>query len=324
MILADATVECTHDGSAVVGNGAIYKKERNVDLQFELESNDVDSMSNTFAQKDTIFSTTNKTVAFSFTTVLGKLGTTGLTVTDTIADGVADMMKISNLTMADGTPVGGLKVFDFTPNSTRQGAGEVTVKTPDRTVVIEKANAVVSISVSKGGETELKFDVTGVVKSDTTGQTNTLSDPVKPKASVLTTTDGINTGVTVNSQIVDPLSVSFGMNIDRNYARGLTEILNIINNADHQLSISAYLSSGKFEEGYDAIVSGTEIAVQVDFEDTSDTVLWGLSIPKAKVMNTPNRNNTDGVYAIEKQYRCRPTAGNDNFTLKYYSDIAAA
>ena len=324
MILTGATVEVTHDGSTVVSNGAIYKKERDVSLQFELESTEVDAMSNTFAQKDTIFATTNKTVTLSFTTVLGVMGETGQTSSDTLADGVADMMKIANLSMAEGTAVGGLKVFDFTPNSTRKGVGEVTVKTEDRTVVIEKASATLSISVNKGGEAELKFDVYGVVKSDTTGQTNTLSDPVKPKASVLTTTDGVNTGVTVDGNTIDPLSVTFGMNIDRNYARGLKEILNIINNADHQVSIGAYLSSSEFEEGYDAIIAGTEIAVQVDFEDTSDSVLWGLSVPKAKVMNTPNRSETDGVYSVEKQYRCRPTAGNDNFTLKYYSGITSS
>lgn len=319
MILTGATVEVTNDGNGAVTKGAIYKNERDVSLAFELESKDIKPQSNTFAQGDTIFATVNKTASLSFTTVLGALNET-----TTIEDGVVDMLKLSNLTMAEGTAVGGKKVFDFTPNSTKSGGGEMTIKTTDRTVVIEQVASVMSINLDKGGETELKFDVTGVVKSDTTGQSNTLSDPAKPKASVLTTTDGINTGVTVNGNIVDPMSIKFGMNLETNYAKGLTEILNIINNADHQISISAYLSSGVFEEGFDSIVSGDEVAIQVDFEDTADVVMWGLSVPKAKVMNTPNRGDTDGAYSIEKQYRARPTSGNDNFTLKYYSAIAAA
>lgn len=319
MVLTGATFEVTNDGTQVVSKGPIYKNERHLDLQFELESNETSEQSNVFAQKDTIFATKNKTVSFNFSTVLG-----ALTETTTLNDGLVDLLMVSNLSMVEGTAVGGKKVFDFTPTSERKGLGSILVKTVDRTIEIEQVSASISIEMSKGEETKLSFDVTGVVKTDTSGQTNTLVDPVKPKASVLSTTDGINTGISVNSNELDAISVNFTSNLDRKIVKGLVETQNLINDADYQLSVNAYLSSGTFEEGFDAIVNGTEIAINIDYEDTSDAIIWGLSVPKAKVMGTPNRADSEGVYTIEKQYRCRPTTGNDNFVLKYYSNITAA
>lgn len=167
--------------------------------------------------------------------------------------------------------------------------------------------------------------LTGYVQSITDGQTNTLADPVKPASTVLTTTDGINTGVTVDGNIVDPQSVYFAMNLEVEMPPVMVAANQLvrIKNAKHTLKIGAYLSAN-FQEGFDSIVAGTTVPIVVNMEDTTDTVIWELSAPVAKVTNTPNRNDNSGVYAIEKEYLCRPIAGNDNFTLKYYSDIDAS
>jgi hypothetical protein len=227
--------------------------------------------------------------------------------------------------MAEGTAVGGKKVWDFTPNSVGKGKGEITVKNADRTVVVEKVASSMSIKASRGGEVELTFSVSGYVKSITDGQDNTLADPVKPKASVLSTTDGVNTGVTVDSNIIDPLSLEFAMNLETKMPPVLISAnqVVVIHGAKHTLKLGAYLSSGAFEEGFDSIVAGDTVAIDVNFEDTSDTIIWELLVPVAKVSNTPNRGDNEGAYSIEKEYLCRPTSGNDNFTLKYYSNIAA-
>lgn len=321
LILTGSTVEVTHDGDEVVANGAIYKIEEDVSLNFELDSQEENPMSNTFAQQDVYFATISKKVNFDFTTVLGKVDEA-----TSISGGVLDMFKLSNLTMAEGTAVDGKKVFDFTPNSNKEGKGQITIKNVDRTVVVEKVSSSMSISVERGGEVKLKFSSTGYVKSDTNGQANTLADPVKPVASVLTTTDGVNTGITVDGNMLDPLSLEFAMNLERQMPPVMkteNEMV-VIKGAKHTLNVSAYLSAAVFEEGYDSIVQGTEIAIDANFEDTSDVVIWELLVPKAKVSNTPNRGDNSGAYSISKEYLCRPTNGNDNFTLKYYSNIASA
>ena len=320
MVLTGVTVEVTNDGSQAVSNGPIYKTERDIDLNIEVDSTDTNPMSNTFAQQDVIFASKNKKVSFSFTTVLGKVDES-----TTISGGVIDMLKLANLTMVEGTAVGGKKVFDFTPNSNGEGKGELRIRRVDQTILIEKASASMGISVARGGETELKFEVTGYVKDIITGESNTLVDPVKPVASVLSTTDGINTGVTVDGHIVDPLNIDFSATLETDMPPVLidTNKIVVIKGAKHTLKVKAYLSSGEFEEGFDALVNGNEIAVSVDFEDTQDAVIWSLQVPKAKVATTPGTNDESGVYAVEKEYLCRPTNGNDNFTLKYFSDITA-
>jgi len=320
MVLTGVTVEVTNDGSQAVSNGPIYKTERDIDLNIEVDSTDTNPMSNTFAQQDVIFASKNKKVSFSFTTVLGKVDES-----TTISGGVIDMLKLANLTMVEGTAVGGKKVFDFTPNSNGEGKGELRIRRVDQTILIEKASASMGISVARGGETELKFEVTGYVKDIITGESNTLVDPVKPVASVLSTTDGINTGVTVDGHIVDPLNIDFSATLETDMPPVLidTNKIVVIKGAKHTLKVKAYLSSGEFEEGFDALVNGSEIAVSVDFEDTQDAVIWSLQVPKAKVATTPGTNDESGVYAVEKEYLCRPTNGNDNFTLKYFSDITA-
>lgn len=320
MVLTGATVEVTNNGTAAVTAGPIYKTERDVSLNIELDTTDIDPMSNTFAQQDIIFASKNKKATFSFTTVLGKVDET-----TTIGGGVVDMLQLSNLSMVEGTAVGGKKVFDFTPNSNGSGNGEVLVRRVDQSVVLEKVSASMSISVSRGGETELKFDVSGYVKSITTGETNTLVDPVKPLSSVLSTSDGINTGVTVDAKVIDPLNIEFSATLETDMPPVLLDAnkLVVIKGAKHSLKVKAYLSSGEFEEGFDTLVAGQEVAVAVDFEDTQDAVIWSLQVPKAKVATTPGTNDESGVYAVEKEYLCRPTAGNDNFTLKYFSNIAA-
>ena len=320
MVLTGVTIEVTNDGTQAVSNGPIYKTERDIDLNVEVDSTDTNPMSNTFAQQDVIFASKNKKVSFIFTTVLGKVDES-----TTISGGVVDMLALANLTMQEGTAVGGKKVFDFTPNSNGEGKGEIRIQRVDQTIIIEKVAASIGISVARGGETELKFDVTGYVKSITTGENNTLVDPVKPISSVLSTTDGVHTGVTVDGHIVDPLNIDFNSTLETDMPPVLvdTNKMVVIKGAKHTLKVKAYLSSGEFEEGFDALVSGQEIAVSVDFEDTQDAVIWSLQVPKAKVASTPGTNDESGVYAVEKEYLCRPTNGNDNFTLKYFSNIAA-
>jgi len=319
LVLTGATIEVTNDGSGVVSAGPIYKKERDVNLNFELDSVESNPISNTFAQDDIYFATTSRKATCSFTSVLGKV-----TESTDIDGALVDFLKISNLSVAEGTAVGGKKVYDFTPNSTGEGKGEITIKNTDRTVVLEKCASSIAIEVQRGGEVEITFNISGYVKTDTAA-TNTLADPVKPVTAVLTTTDGTNTGITVDGSIIDPQSLSFSMNLDITMPPVMVSAnqLVVINGAKHTLSVSAYLSSSVFEEGYSSIVAGDTIAIDANFEDTSDTVIWELAVPVAKVSGTPNRNDNSGAYSITKEYLCRPTSGNDNFTLKYYSNITA-
>jgi hypothetical protein len=314
MILADSTIEVTKVGETIVTNGAIYKDSRDLSLSFELDSVETNAVGGKFGNKDTIFATTNKTVSFSFTTCLGVMdnGTT-------INNGIYDLLRISNMSVTEGVS-GIFKTYAFKLLTDLANNGEITVKTVDRTVVISQANADVSIEASRGDEYKITFNIQGIVTSDSSG-TNTLVQPVKPNSAVLNSTDGIETGVKVASAVVDPQKVSFSMNLSRKIAKGLTEFKHIIDDADPQVTIGAYLSAGVFEEGYNSIVTGNTVVIDIDMQLADNTNCWELAVPKAKVINTPNRTDSDGVYTIEKTYRARPTLGDDNFTLTYYSTI---
>ncbi|PKZ28617.1 hypothetical protein CYJ41_08135, partial [Campylobacter ureolyticus] len=56
------------------------------------------------------------------------------------------------------------------------------------------------------------------------------------------------------------------------------------------------------------------------FKDSEGKDIFKLSIPRAKISKTPEFEDMDGIYVIEREFLALSDKGDDNFSLTYYKE----
>lgn len=206
------------------------------------------------------------------------------------------------------------KTITYTPDTHSPTTGSVDLILPDRKFKGKGAKAGFSISGKVGDKLEMKFNIKAAYDGEVV-EPQTITD-IKAGEALLIRRLG---AMSLNGVQINLSEFSFDMGNVINYEK-FTNIGEFhMSDYEPKLTLKMRLESGG-ESGFREFASGDVMSFEAIFKDSLGKDIFKLSIPRAKISKTPEFDDMDGIYVIEREFLALSNKGDDNFSLTYYKE----
>lgn len=206
------------------------------------------------------------------------------------------------------------KTITYTPDTHSPTTGSVDLILPDRKFKGKGAKAGFSISGKVGDKLEMKFNIKAAYDGEVVESQN-ITD-IKAGEALLIRRLG---AMSLNGVQINLSEFSFDMGNVINYEK-FTNIGEFhMSDYEPKLTLKMRLESGG-ESGFREFASGDVMSFEAIFKDSLGKDIFKLSIPRAKISKTPEFEDMDGIYVIEREFLALSNKGDDNFSLTYYKE----
>lgn len=206
------------------------------------------------------------------------------------------------------------KTITYTPDTHSVTTGSVDLILPDRKFKGKGAKAGFSISGKVGDKLEMKFNIKAAYDGEVV-EPQTITD-IKAGEALLIRRLG---AMSLNGVQINLSEFSFDMGNVINYEK-FTNIGEFhMSDYEPKLTLKMRLESGG-ESGFREFASGDVMSFEAIFKDSLGKDIFKLSIPRAKISKTPEFDDMDGIYVIEREFLALSNKGDDNFSLTYYKE----
>lgn len=206
------------------------------------------------------------------------------------------------------------KTITYTPDTHSPTTGSVDLILPDRKFKGKGAKAGFSISGKVGDKLEMKFNIKAAYDGEVVESQN-ITD-IKAGEALLIRRLG---AMSLNGVQINLSEFSFDMGNVINYEK-FTNIGEFhMSDYEPKLTLKMRLESGG-ESGFREFASGDVMSFEAIFKDSAGKDIFKLSIPRAKISKTPEFEDMDGIYVIEREFLALSNKGDDNFSLTYYKE----
>lgn len=206
------------------------------------------------------------------------------------------------------------KTITYTPDTHSVTTGSVDLILPDRKFKGKGAKAGFSISGKVGDKLEMKFNIKAAYDGEVVESQN-ITD-IKAGEALLIRRLG---AMSLNGVQINLSEFSFDMGNVINYEK-FTNIGEFhMSDYEPKLTLKMRLESGG-ESGFREFASGDVMSFEAIFKDSEGKDIFKLSIPRAKISKTPEFDDMDGIYVIEREFLALSNKGDDNFSLTYYKE----
>ena len=206
------------------------------------------------------------------------------------------------------------KTITYTPDTHSPTTGSVDLILPDRKFKGKGAKAGFSISGKVGDKLEMKFNIKAAYDGEVV-EPQSITD-IKAGEALLIRRLG---AMSLNGVQINLSEFSFDMGNVINYEK-FTNIGEFhMSDYEPKLTLKMRLESGG-DSGFREFASGDVMSFEAIFKDSSGKDIFKLSIPRAKISKTPEFEDMDGIYVIEREFLALSNKGDDNFSLTYYKE----
>ncbi|VYS90362.1 hypothetical protein [Campylobacter ureolyticus] len=206
------------------------------------------------------------------------------------------------------------KTITYTPDTHSPTTGSVDLILPDRKFKGKGAKAGFSISGKVGDKLEMKFNIKAAYDGEVV-EPQSITD-IKAGEALLIRRLG---AMSLNGVQINLSEFSFDMGNVINYEK-FTNIGEFhMSDYEPKLTLKMRLESGG-ESGFREFASGDVMSFEAIFKDSAGKDIFKLSIPRAKISKTPEFEDMDGIYVIEREFLALSNKGDDNFSLTYYKE----
>lgn len=206
------------------------------------------------------------------------------------------------------------KTITYTPDTHSPTTGSVDLILPDRKFKGKGAKAGFLISGKVGDKLEMKFNIKAAYDGEVVESQN-ITD-IKAGEALLIRRLG---AMSLNGVQINLSEFSFDMGNVINYEK-FTNIGEFhMSDYEPKLTLKMRLESGG-ESGFREFASGDVMSFEAIFKDSAGKDIFKLSIPRAKISKTPEFEDMDGIYVIEREFLALSNKGDDNFSLTYYKE----
>nr|DAL24192.1 MAG TPA_asm: hypothetical protein [Bacteriophage sp.] len=206
------------------------------------------------------------------------------------------------------------KTITYTPDTHSPTTGSVDLILPDRKFKGKGAKAGFSISGKVGDKLEMKFNIKAAYDGEVVESQN-ITD-IKAGEALLIRRLG---AMSLNGVQINLSEFSFDMGNVINYEK-FTNIGEFhMSDYEPKLTLKMRLESGG-DSGFREFASGDVMSFEAIFKDSLGKDIFKLSIPRAKISKTPEFEDMDGIYVIEREFLALSNKGDDNFSLTYYKE----
>lgn len=206
------------------------------------------------------------------------------------------------------------KTITYTPDTHSPTTGSVDLILPDRKFKGKGAKAGFSISGKVGDKLEIKFNIKAAYDGEVV-EPQSITD-IKAGEALLIRRLG---AMSLNGVQINLSEFSFDMGNVINYEK-FTNIGEFhMSDYEPKLTLKMRLESGG-ESGFREFASGDVMSFEAIFKDSGGKDIFKLSIPRAKISKTPEFEDMDGIYVIEREFLALSDKGDDNFSLTYYKE----
>lgn len=206
------------------------------------------------------------------------------------------------------------KTITYTPDTHSVATGSVDLILPDRKFKGKGAKAGFSISGKVGDKLEMKFNIKAAYDGEVV-EPQSITD-IKAGEALLIRRLG---AMSLNGVQINLSEFSFDMGNVINYEK-FTNIGEFhMSDYEPKLTLKMRLESGG-ESGFREFASGDVMSFEAIFKDSAGKDIFKLSIPRAKISKTPEFEDMDGIYVIEREFLALSNKGDDNFSLTYYKE----
>lgn len=206
------------------------------------------------------------------------------------------------------------KTITYTPDTHSPTTGSVDLILPDRKFKGKGAKAGFSISGKVGDKLEMKFNIKAAYDGEVV-EPQSITD-IKAGEALLIRRLG---AMSLNGVQINLSEFSFDMGNVINYEK-FTNIGEFhMSDYEPKLTLKMRLESGG-ESGFREFASGDVMNFEAIFKDSAGKDIFKLSIPRAKISKTPEFEDMDGIYVIEREFLALSNKGDDNFSLTYYKE----
>lgn len=206
------------------------------------------------------------------------------------------------------------KTITYTPDTHSPTTGSVDLILPDRKFKGKGAKAGFSISGKVGDKLEIKFNIKAAYDGEVV-EPQSITD-IKAGEALLIRRLG---AMSLNGVQINLSEFSFDMGNVINYEK-FTNIGEFhMSDYEPKLTLKMRLESGG-ESGFREFASGDVMSFEAIFKDSEGKDIFKLSIPRAKISKTPEFEDMDGIYVIEREFLALSDKGDDNFSLTYYKE----
>lgn len=206
------------------------------------------------------------------------------------------------------------KTITYTPDTHSPTTGSVDLILPDRKFKGKGAKAGFSISGKVGDKLEMKFNIKAAYDGEVV-EPQSITD-IKAGEALLIRRLG---AMSLNGVQINLSEFSFDMGNVINYEK-FTNIGEFhMSDYEPKLTLKMRLESGG-ESGFREFASGDVMSFEAIFKDSLGKDIFKLSIPRAKISKTPEFEDMDGIYVIEREFLALSDKGDDNFSLTYYKE----
>ncbi|MCZ6111028.1 hypothetical protein [Campylobacter ureolyticus] len=206
------------------------------------------------------------------------------------------------------------KTITYTPDTHSVTTGSVDLILPDRKFKGKGAKAGFSISGKVGDKLEMKFNIKAAYDGEVV-EPQSITD-IKAGEALLIRRLG---AMSLNGVQINLSEFSFDMGNVINYEK-FTNIGEFhMSDYEPKLTLKMRLESGG-ESGFREFASGDVMSFEAIFKDSAGKDIFKLSIPRAKISKTPEFEDMDGIYVIEREFLALSNKGDDNFSLTYYKE----
>lgn len=206
------------------------------------------------------------------------------------------------------------KTITYTPDTHSPTTGSVDLILPDRKFKGKGAKAGFSISGKVGDKLEMKFNIKAAYDGEVV-EPQSITD-IKAGEALLIRRLG---AMSLNGVQINLSEFSFDMGNVINYEK-FTNIGEFhMSDYEPKLTLKMRLESGG-ESGFREFASGDVMSFEAIFKDSGGKDIFKLSIPRAKISKTPEFEDMDGIYVIEREFLALSNKGDDNFSLTYYKE----
>ncbi|EPH07353.1 hypothetical protein HMPREF9309_01427 [Campylobacter ureolyticus ACS-301-V-Sch3b] len=206
------------------------------------------------------------------------------------------------------------KTITYTPDTHSPTTGSVDLILPDRKFKGKGAKAGFSISGKVGDKLEMKFNIKAAYDGEVV-EPQSITD-IKAGEALLIRRLG---AMSLNGVQINLSEFSFDMGNVINYEK-FTNIGEFhMSDYEPKLTLKMRLESGG-DSGFREFASGDVMSFEAIFKDSAGKDIFKLSIPRAKISKTPEFEDMDGIYVIEREFLALSNKGDDNFSLTYYKE----
>lgn len=206
------------------------------------------------------------------------------------------------------------KTITYTPDTHSPTTGSVDLILPDRKFKGKGAKAGFSISGKVGDKLEMKFNIKAAYDGEVV-EPQSITD-IKAGEALLIRRLG---AMSLNGVQINLSEFSFDMGNVINYEK-FTNIGEFhMSDYEPKLTLKMRLESGG-DSGFREFASGDVMSFEAIFKDSLGKDIFKLSIPRAKISKTPEFDDMDGIYVIEREFLALSNKGDDNFSLTYYKE----